>query len=547
MNDERSTRSSNPLPGHLPVRMRGPADMAELLPYLLGFFPDDSIVAVGLQGADLEQGGVIRIDIPEATEDWPEAAADAAGLLIQLSEQRGRKPDQVLLYLCQDPAPGSGGPGGAAAAGAGPMAAEPGEGGESVVERLGPLAGELRAAFELRGVTVKESLCVSDGRWWSFLCRRTGCCEPAGTPVRRAGGPGPVVAAATFAGLAPRGSRKAIVAGLAPITEPGARAQRLALDGVARRGGERGESFRERAGAVLDEVMAEFVAGARETDEHRAALLLEGLQDKLLRDRAAEYAEPAELGAAQRLWRFLAQRCVTPYEGHASPPLTLLAWTSWLAGDGATARIVLSCVLKIDPYYLLAQLLYESLNAGLPPDLLLEGVRAERARRRAAPPRRRAGPPPEPGAPGGAVPAPRPPAEEGGWAGPADSGFQRDARGHGHGPGVKKGVGRGAPQESDQSLEQAPVRPSGPSGGHGPGSAAGPGRARLPEPATGAPPVVARPSSRRRVRLHRRMVGGAASPLAAGPVAGFPAGGTGGTDSPPGRAEYGPHDAPGGQ
>ncbi len=364
MNEERTTLSSNPVPGRLPVTMRGPADMAELLPYLLGFFPDDSIVAVGLQGADLQQGGVIRLDIPESPGEWRQAATDTAGLLVRLSEQRDDKPAEVLVYLCRDPDPGES---------------------EPVLDGLAPLAEDLRAAFERQGVRVKEALCISGGRWWSFLCHRPGCCEPSGNVIHPTRGPGPVVAAATFAGLAPRGSRKAIVAGLAPIGQPGAEAQRLALERVAAgRPGRAGPSHPHphgQAGALLDQVMAEFAAGAREIDEQRTALLLAGLQDKLLRDRAAEYAEPAELGAAQRLWRFLAQRCVVPYEGYASAPLTLLAWTSWLAGDSATARIVLAHVLKADPYYLLAQLLYESLNGGLSPDLLLEGVRAERAQR----------------------------------------------------------------------------------------------------------------------------------------------------------------------
>ncbi|MFE2917689.1 DUF4192 domain-containing protein [Kitasatospora indigofera] len=364
MNEEHGTPHPDPIPGRLPVRMRGPADMAELLPYLLGFFPDDSIVAVGLQGADLQQGGVIRVDIPEAPADWPRAAAETAALLVRLSEQRDHRPEQVLLYLCRDPEEGEARP---------------------VLGTLGPLAEALRTAFEAKGVGVKESLCVSGGRWWSFLCRREGCCESSGNPVQQARGPGPVVAAATFAGLAPRGSRKAIAAGLAPLGEPAAGPQRLAIEQALRhRPLTGGEAARERAGELLDEVMAEFLAGAREVDERRTALLLVGLQDKLLRDRAAEYAESAELGAAQRLWRFLARRCVIPFDGYAAAPLTLLAWTSWLAGDLATARVVLGLVLRLDPDYLLAQLLHESLNGGLAPELLLEGVRAERARRAAA-------------------------------------------------------------------------------------------------------------------------------------------------------------------
>ncbi|MEV7024338.1 DUF4192 domain-containing protein, partial [Kitasatospora sp. NPDC093558] len=196
MNDEQVTLSLGPASGHRPVTMRGPADMAELLPYLLGFFPDDSIVAVGLHGPDLHQGGVLRADIPASRSQWPAAAEETAALLVDVSEQRGSRPIQVLLYLCQDPVPGHGPP---------------------AVDGLRPLADGLRAAFARRGVPVKESLCVSDGRWWSFLCRREGCCDPAGNPIRRAPAPVPAATAATIAGLSPSGTRKANIAGHAPI------------------------------------------------------------------------------------------------------------------------------------------------------------------------------------------------------------------------------------------------------------------------------------------------------------------------------------------
>lgn len=130
MNNERVTLSLGPSSGHRPVTMRGPADMAELLPYLLGFYPDDSIVAVGLQGPDLHQGGVIRADVPESPEQWPAAAEETAALLVALSERHGERPVQVLLYLCQDPTTAHAPP---------------------VVDGLRPLAGDLRAAFGRRG------------------------------------------------------------------------------------------------------------------------------------------------------------------------------------------------------------------------------------------------------------------------------------------------------------------------------------------------------------------------------------------------------------
>ncbi|MFD0279479.1 DUF4192 domain-containing protein [Kitasatospora sp. NPDC127111] len=490
MNNERIALPYGRPSGPRPVTMRGPADMAELLPYLLGFFPDDSIVAVGLQGPELHQGGVIRLDIPESPAHWPAVAEETAALLVGLSEQRDRRPAQVLLYLCQDP--GS-------------------EHGPPVLDRLRPLAAELRAEFESRGVGVKESLCVSLGRWWSFLCRREGCCDPAGHPIRHAPDPGPVAVAATFAGLAPRGSRKAIVAGLAPVGPPAADAQRLALArGEGGGGAGRGPVLSPEQGAeLLDQAVAEFVAGARELDEHRTAQLLFALKDRRIRDRAAEYARPAELAPAQRLWRFLARRCVPPYTGCAPPPLTLLAWVSWVAGDVATARVVLAHVLRLDPSYLLAQLLYDSLNGGLSADPLLVRAEAERRRRTGA----------GEGAEPGAGPADGSPPGQG-----RDQGDQGGERGRDRDGGRGQGLGREPGQGDGERRDALP----GPDGDPPGGSGRGPGR----------PPASASASARSRRRRARRGQAGPASSVGPEAVPGGPAEGPAESRGP-GRADDG--------
>lgn len=366
MNDDSGVQPTAHTSDQSAVTMRGPADMAEMLPYLLGFHPDDSIVALGLHGPELRQGGTVRVDIP-AEADWARAAGETAGLLVRLSEQHRSKPAAVVLYLCRDPGPG--------------------QEGCSVADRLRPLAERLAAEFRARGLEIKESLCVSGGHWWSYACGQAECCDPRGTPVRGAHDAGPVAAAATYAGLAVRGSRKEIAAAMEPVGPPDADAQRQAFErvipGLARRLGRPGgtERILERTGVLLEEAMERFRGGeVRLADEHAARLVL-GLQDKRARDRAAEFAEPEDLVAAERLWRFLARRCVEPFRDHAAAPLTLLAWTAWLADDTPTARVALSRALEADPEYTLAQLLYDSLNGGLRPERLLATVREERARR----------------------------------------------------------------------------------------------------------------------------------------------------------------------
>src|SRR5690349_6930299 len=84
------------------VTLRGPADLAEALPYLMGFHPDDSIVMVALHGARGRFGGRLRLDIPASAADWPDTAAQLADCLINGTGTRGR-PDAVAVFLCQHP------------------------------------------------------------------------------------------------------------------------------------------------------------------------------------------------------------------------------------------------------------------------------------------------------------------------------------------------------------------------------------------------------------------------------------------------------------
>ncbi|WP_375537915.1 DUF4192 family protein [Streptomyces sp. Amel2xB2] len=50
--------------GRSDIALRGPAELADALPYLLGFYPDDSIVVVALHGPRGRFGGRIRLGIP---------------------------------------------------------------------------------------------------------------------------------------------------------------------------------------------------------------------------------------------------------------------------------------------------------------------------------------------------------------------------------------------------------------------------------------------------------------------------------------------------
>jgi hypothetical protein len=371
MNDDSTAPtqpSLSPDPAQRPVvRMRTPADLVDLLPYLMGFHPTDSIMALGLEGPRLRQGGTVRVDLPDPPQ-WQTVAAEVARYLVVLSEHRSRRPDAVILYLCRDPAPG--------------------DDGRSVRDELRPLAHLLVEAFAAQGVPVHEALCVSDGRWWSYTCR-PGCgdCRPEGTPVLREGTTPPIAAAAAYAGIQVRGTLRELHDQLAPIGPPAAEVQRQAFDRVAPRvvqellGPAGGEAVRERTVELLRSALERFRGGAAELDPELSARLVLGLQDRLARDRAAEWLDEADLAPAQRLWRYLARRCAGPYHPHAAAPLSLLGWTAWIAGDEVVARVALGCALDADPEYTFAQLLYQAINTGADPEPLCRSIRREREAR----------------------------------------------------------------------------------------------------------------------------------------------------------------------
>lgn len=363
------------------VTLRTPAELADALPYLLGYRPEDSIVLVALHdlGGRGRFGGRARLGIPANPDDWGAVAHQLAQGLVTGSERRGNRPAQMVAYLCQEPAKG--------------------ETGRDVMERLQSLAHQLRLECGHLDVPVIEALCISDGRFWSYCCGGKGCCPVEGVPM---GLPGTSVlaAAATYAGIQVRGTLRELRARLLPLETGAAVEQEVALDTAgmaliprildeASRATVAGETL-ELAGRVMRRFAEAPVVSGVLIADHRddellgfdeAAALILGLQDRVTRDRAAEWMEGDEAAPALRLWRALARRCVGPYGEHAAAPLTLAGWVAWSSGDELEAREALAMALGADPGYLFARLLHQACNEGLDPESVRRCLRSERGGR----------------------------------------------------------------------------------------------------------------------------------------------------------------------
>jgi hypothetical protein len=363
------------------VTLRTPAELADALPYLLGYHPEDSIVLAALHDRDGRGrfGGRARLGIPANPDDWPAVAQQLTHGLVTGSERRGARPESMVVYLCQEP--------------------REGEARHQVKERLRPLAQLLRTACGRLDVPVVEALCIADNRFWSYCCVTPDCCPDDGVPM---GLPGTSVlaAAATYAGLQVRGTLRELRARFHPWETAAALEQERALDTAnarmvprilddASRADVAEETLRQArqvrsrladAPAVSGTLLADLHDDELLTHDEAAALIL-GLQDRTTRDRAAEWMEGDEAAPALRLWRALARRCVGPYREHAAAPLTLAGWVAWSTGDEVEAREALAMALGVDPGYLFARLLHQACNEGLDPESIRRCLRAERGGR----------------------------------------------------------------------------------------------------------------------------------------------------------------------
>jgi hypothetical protein len=167
----------------LMIRASSPAALLRLIPHLLGFVPEASLIVIGVAPPRDRIRVTLRYDLPDppAADLVAEIAAHALGVL---SAQRLTA---------------------AVAVGYGP---------EALVT---PVATELREAAGQAAIEVREFLRVQDGRYWSYVCGNQKCCPAEGVPFDTAAAD-PAEAAA-LASVSDRvlASRAAVAARVAPL------------------------------------------------------------------------------------------------------------------------------------------------------------------------------------------------------------------------------------------------------------------------------------------------------------------------------------------
>ncbi|MDZ5447258.1 DUF4192 domain-containing protein [Micromonospora sp. 4G57] len=315
-----------------PMRLRTPGDLLAAVPYLLGFHPTDSLVIVGLTGNKITVAG--RADLPQRAQmtAWVDGAAAQ-----HLSMLRGVGATAAVV------------------AGYGPAAA------------VTPVIDALTPRLHAAGISILDTLRVTDGRYHSYQCHDPACCPADGVPFDAVSSATAVHA--IVAGHSALPDRAALVASLAPISGPArdavtaatrrARERRL----TAYTAGGRAAVIREGKKAVR-EAFARYATEQVLTDDEVAWLSVL-LTDVAVRDAAwqATHSEASHLA----LWTDLTRR-VEP--DLAAAPASLLAFTAWHAGLGALASVALDRAQAAESTYPLAHLIDRLLREGIPPAAL---------------------------------------------------------------------------------------------------------------------------------------------------------------------------------
>lgn len=317
-----------------PLSVRGPQDLLRVLPYVLGFHPDESLVVVGMRGGRLVFAA--RCDLGDTA---------LPGLVDRLVQAViGADAAEVVAVVYSDDGVRSE-----------PLALPYGD----VVARFGETAEHVGLAFV-------DALLLCKRRWWSYCCADEQCC-PQGQLIDDHA-PSALEAAATVAGMVALPDRAALEAQLDPVPM----CERQALQEVL------GRYENEAFDAVLNgqaqrwrrSVVRALFAAARRADagglslsDDQIARFGVALSDDGIRDSVWVAIDEHRLDGRE-LWRLLARRLPTPYD---ATPLFLVGWNAWRDGNGALASVAAARAVVSDPNYTAADLLLAALAGAVNP------------------------------------------------------------------------------------------------------------------------------------------------------------------------------------
>ncbi len=162
------------------LAIRTPAELIAVVPFVMGYHPNNSVALVGLTGSRVEFAACHDLPPP----DWTDADARVAAETVADAVVRQRS-DRVVIV------------------------------GYGTAKRAMPTLLRSAEAVRRRGIEVFDVMRVDAGRWWSYACSDRECCPPEGTPCLP--GNSAIAAEATFHGKVALPSRKDLIAQVAAV------------------------------------------------------------------------------------------------------------------------------------------------------------------------------------------------------------------------------------------------------------------------------------------------------------------------------------------
>ncbi|WP_238011549.1 DUF4192 domain-containing protein [Dactylosporangium sp. AC04546] len=352
-------------------------DLAAVIPYLLGFHPDDSIVVL-VAGDDHRIVHIIRADLPEPDEigDLTDALQAAFGTVLAdrptgsdaspagNGDHLHRPPGSTVVHLL-----GYGSP-----------------------RRVRPTLAALRTSLATAGLDLSWPLRITDGRVWADD-------DPTGPHGEPIGDHPEAGAVAAYQGVAPLPSKAAYIAQVEPgpaafsaattaaFEQAEQRLYRLAATSIEPNSpADRNRqlirvALRTTGTTLLDQALRQAEHG-QPLDDDNAALLTLMLHAPELRDVAMLH--PTNPAVQQWAWLDLTQRA---RPGDVGGVGGLLAIVAWRRGDELLARAAAARVLAVEPTNNLANLVLELMARHVPPTVWSEVLAARAASNDEAPDR----------------------------------------------------------------------------------------------------------------------------------------------------------------
>lgn len=294
------------------MRATCPEDLLAFVPVAIGFAPADSVVMLTVEGARPFHA---RIDLPDDEDDVDEVVE----ALLRPARHHGIA--RVVFVVYDDDT--------------------------AIADET---AWSLHVAFTAAGIEVFEVLRVHDDRYFAVL--------PGRAPAAYLGVPfeprhHPFAAHSIFGGRVTHDSREALAATLVS-DEVGAARVASALECCA-----------DLLPRQIRPLVTEHAGDRSTTPPEVVAALALSMRDGSLRDEAWRWLTRATAPSYVDFWTDVVRRSPAPL---VPGPASVLAFTAWLAGEGALAWCAVDRARAVEPEHSLAGLVADMLMSATAPD-----------------------------------------------------------------------------------------------------------------------------------------------------------------------------------